>query len=120
MLLLAACEESDTPFKRNLSLEAFDDMKADEYALNAPLVREYLEHISRADNDSCLSASRVKKYYREKGGIVWIDALGIDCRADSLLSTLKARLPEMGFNMKVFKVKQISDDLDRMHTLNFD
>ena len=120
MTLLAACEESVTPVKRHLSLEVFDGMKTDEYALNSQLIRENLEHISRADNDSNLQSSRIKKYYREKGRIVWIDALGVDSRADSLLSTLKARLPEMGFNNEVFKVAQISADLDRMRTLNFD
>ena len=120
LLLLAACEETVTPLKRNLSLESFDDMKADEYALNAHLIREYLEHFSRTDKDSNLFASRIKKYYREEGSIVWLDAMGVDDRADTLLTTLKARLPEMGFNMAVFNVRQISEDLDRMRTLDFD
>ena len=95
-------------------------MKEDGYALNSRLIREYLEHISRADKDSNLSASRIKKYYRDKGGIVWIDSKGVDGRAGTVVSTLQARLPEMGFNTKVFNLKQISDDLERMQTLNFD
>ena len=95
-------------------------MKEDGYALNSQLIREYLEHISRADKDSNLSASRVRKYYRDKGGFVWIDTKGVDGRPGTVVSTLQARLPEMGFNTNVFNVKQISDDFERMQTLNFD
>ncbi len=95
-------------------------MKEDGYALNSQLVREYLEHFSRTDRDSNLAASRIKKYYREKGSVVWVDARGVDSRAASVVSTLQARLPEMGFNSEVFCLRQITDDLERMRTLDFD
>ena len=120
MLAVVACDDKVAPLKRQLTLEAFSDLRADEYALNPQLIRENLEHISRADNDSNLSSQRIRKYYRHRGSIVWLDASGFDSRADTLLATLKARLPEMGFNGEVFRIKQIGADLDRIRTLSFD
>ena len=119
VLLLTGCHESVGPFQRNLTLEAFEDMKVDGYALNSQEIRENLEHFSTSDRESNPVVGRVRKYYREGRPLVWIDVMGVDNRADTLLATLRSKLPEMGFNDKHFRLRQIEEDLDRMRTLNF-
>jgi murein L,D-transpeptidase YcbB/YkuD len=103
-----------------MSLEDFSEMKDDVYALDARLIREHLGHFCDADNDGSPTVVRVRKYYRNEGPLVWVDALGTDFRGDTLLATLRARLHDMGFSEKPFCVRQISEDLERMRTLTFD
>ena len=120
VLLLTGCHDAATSFNRNLSLEDFSRMKDDNYALDARLVREHLRHFCDTDRDSSPMVAHVKKYYREHGPLVWIDAMGTDFRGDTLLAALRARLHEMGFSEKPFCVKPISEDLERMRMLAFD
>ena len=119
-LLLLGCRETGIRNKRNLSFESFAEMKVDEYALNSLLIRENLEHICREDRDSNYMSSKVRNYYREGGRLLWIDPIGVDSRGDTLLDVLSKKLPAMGFNSHVFRIGQISQDLERMRTLDFD
>lgn len=114
------CTDTTHPSEQKLSLDAFGKLKADEYALNALLIRENLEHISHADHDRSYAASHVRDYYLQGGGMVWVDYQTVDDRADTLLTTLGNRLPVIGFSQKLFNVSQIREDLDRMRSLQFD
>ena len=120
LLLLTGCNDSSHPFKHELSLDAFSELKTDEYALNALLIKENLEHISDADHDKAYAASQVRNYYQQGGDMIWVDYLTIDDRADTLLAVLESRLPAIGFNLQPFKLEQIREDLARMRSLQFD
>lgn len=119
-LLLTGCHEAVAPFQRNLTLDAFDEMKVQGYALNSQDIRDNLEHFSVSDRDANPVVGRVRKYYQEGRPLVWIDVAGVDNRADTLLATLRAKLPEMGFKDRNFRLDQIEKDLDCMRTLSFD
>lgn len=119
-LLLTGCHEAVAPFHRKLTLDAFDEMKVDDYALSSQTIRKHLGHFSVNDRDNDPIVGRVKKYYHEGRPLVWIDYTGVDGRADTLLATLRAKLPEMGFGDKQFRLNQIDKDLNRMRTLSFD
>lgn len=95
-------------------------MKVDAYALDSQLIKENLEHICRSGRDNGYAVKRARQYYRDGGRLLWVDCSGVDERADTLLATLQRRLPEMGFREHVFSLQQISDDLRRMRTLDFD
>lgn len=120
LFLLTGCHETTTHTKRNLSLDAFSELKAEEYALSSQLINESLEHICRSDTDATVAATHARKYYQEGGSLVWVDVQGADERADTLLQTLRVKLPEMGFGERRYQFTQIADDLSRMQTLQFD
>lgn len=119
-LFLTGCHETATNSAQDYSLDAFENMKVEEYALSSSQVREGLEHCCKSDHDGSYAARHVRKYYSQGGRLVWVDPLGVDCRADSLLSLLNQKLPEMGFHEQVFSVAQIDEDLRRLRTLDFD
>ena len=120
LLLLTGCNDSGHPFKQKLSLDDFSELKTDEYALNALLVRENLEHICHTDRDRSYAASHVQDYYRQGGSMIWVDYQTVDDRADTLLATLESRLPAIGFGQQVFCLSDIREDLERMRSLQFD
>ena len=120
LFLLTGCHETTTHTKRNLTLDAFSDLKAEEYALNSQLIYESLEHICKTDTDNCLAANHTRKYYQEGGGLVWTDVLGVDERADTLIEILRVKLSEMGFSDRRYQFAQIADDLSRIRTLQID
>ena len=120
LLLLTGCNDTAHPFKQKLSLDAFSELKTDEYALNALLIRENLEHISHADRDKSYATTFVQDYYGHDGGMVWVDYQTVDDRADTLLATLESRLSAIGFSQQAFNLNQIREDLERMRALQFD
>ena len=120
LLLLTGCQERTAYTDRNLTLDAFADLKDEQYALDSSLIRKNLEHIFRNDHDDCFALKQARRYYREGGSLVWVRCSGLDSRADTLLAVLRKQLPEMGFNENVFISKQIEDDMNRLRSLSFD
>lgn len=120
VLVLVACQQETVNPNCDLSLERFDGFREQQYALNSHHVRESLEHFLREDRDSSRADFNVRRYYRQGGGLVWIDRYGVDQRADTLLSWLRRCLPSMGFSEQAFGLRQIESDLERMRSLTFD
>ena len=120
LLLLTGCNDASHPFKHELSLDAFSELKTDEYALNALLIKENLEHISHADHDKTYATTQIKNYYQQGGGMVWVGYQMVDERADTLLAVLESRLPAIGFSQQPFNLSQIREDLERIRSLQFD
>lgn len=73
----------------------------------------------KADVDSMQPDYRTRSYYGQHGSFLWIDRLGVDARADTLLAYLRT-VDEFGFSTKKFYVKDIENDLKRLRTLDFD
>lgn len=101
-------------------MEDFYVEESARYALSSHEISGYLEHILRTDTDGTAADRQLKEYYRKGGELVWIDRLGIDSRADTLIGELHRRLTQMGFRERAFRVDQIEDDLTRMRSLDFD
>ncbi len=99
-------------------MEAFSELKTSSYSLDPLLIRENIWHICRQDKDSTLADYRTRSYYLNHGTFLWIDRIGIDSRADSLLSVLGA-VDEMGFTQRSFDVPLIKADLQRIRQLEF-
>lgn len=95
-------------------------MKEDDYALSSTRVREDLEHLCRSDQDNSYATKRLKNYYMEGGAPIWVDFMGVDGRADTLIAILSEKIPQMGFKEASFNLRQIRQDLERMRTLSFD
>lgn len=118
-LALIACEESSgnkRPLPTETSLASLQD---NSLHLNSKKINQLLYRMSRADRDSLVADARTRRYYREGGNLLWVDRLGIDKRADTLLTYLNS-VEEMGFKKGVFGVAQIERDLKRLRTLDVD
>lgn len=100
-------------------MEAFSKWKTSSMSLKSFIIRENIAALCRADKDSTAADYRVRAYYRSENPFVWIDRLGVDSRADTLVAFLKT-VGEFGFAEKAFCVAAIESDLARIRALDFD
>lgn len=120
LMLVGACDEKAANPNKNLKLEAFNEMKTEEYVLDSHDYYEKLEHLLLSDRDSLDADLRTRKYYQSGGVPVWVTRRGVSNNADTLLSVLKSTVTDMGFSEKAFFVEQIEKDLQCLRTLTFD
>lgn len=102
-----------------LQLEAFSNLRTSSYTIHPGKIRQHLDRLMKADVDSMQPDYRTRSYYGQHGSFLWIDRLGVDARADTLLAYLRT-VDQDGFSPKKFYVKDIENDLKRLRTLNFD
>ena len=95
-------------------------MRNEAYFLNPEQVSENLRQLCRADKDSVATDFFTRNYYRQDGSMIWVNRLGVDHRADTLLAVMRRTVADMGFRESAFFVSQIAEDLERMRTLCFD
>lgn len=103
-LALLSCKEHEPNSNVGLSLEYYQKMRNPNYAINSQTIRELMDSLMRNDGGTTVADQHTKRYYRNKGGFLWIDRHGVDHRADTLLAYLQ-RVGDMGFNPKHFFVK---------------
>lgn len=119
LLVVVGCDKKTANINKDITMEAFSDLKTHDYALNSHRIRETLERICYSDSDTTTADYRVRSYYLNRGTFLWIDRHGVDSRADTLLSVLKT-VGDIGFTERSFGVKVIRRDLERIRTLEFD
>lgn len=115
-LALLSCQEHEPNSNVGLSLEYYKEMRNPNYAINSQVIRELMDSLMRNDGGTTVADQHTKRYYRKKGGFLWIDRHGVDHRADTLLAYLQ-RVGDMGFNPQHFYVKNIENDLQRLRDL---
>lgn len=115
-LALLSCKGHEPNSNVGLSLEYYQKMRNPNYAINSQTIRELMDSLMRNDGGTTVADQHTKRYYRNKGGFLWIDRHGVDHRADTLLAYLQ-RVGDMGFNPKHFFVKNIENDLLRLRNL---
>lgn len=118
-LVLFSCHEKIDNPNRHLELGDFSAMRNSQYAVNSHRIREQILHIVHSDSDSTMADFRVRSYYLRRHPFLWIDRLGVDHRADSLMVYLR-KVDKMGFSLSKFYVPQIEDDLRHLRNLDFD
>lgn len=118
MIALVGCKEKISNPNTDLTMQAFSDMKVSEFALRSNEIREHIGSLCRADKDSSTADYRVRAYYRARKAFLWIDRLGVDARADTLVAVLKT-VGDMGFTERSFCVAEIEGDLVRVRSLDF-
>jgi len=117
--LVTSCDEKIENPNKNLTLEAFSEMKTPSFAINSHRIREHLDHIVRADTTHLAGDKQVRHYYGYRRPFLWIDRHGIDARADSLVSYLR-RVEETGLSPRLFRTEKIESDLKRLRALDLD
>ena len=101
-------------------MEAFSDMKTPAFILGAFDIHHQLQQMAASDAVKTESDRDVCNYYKKDDSpLLWIDRIGVDERADSLLAWLH-RVGEIGMSEQTFGVKAIENDLNIFRTLAFD
>lgn len=100
-------------------MEAFSDLKTPAFDLSPHFIRERIAAMSEADGGVRAEDKYIRDYYRNGGAFLWIDRLGVDGRADTLLDVLRT-VDDMGFSRKKFFVDDIEKDLKLIRNLDFD
>ncbi|SFF98412.1 L,D-transpeptidase catalytic domain [Prevotella sp. KH2C16] len=117
--VFASCRDHAGHPYQSLTLDSYSDIKVSEYKLNSTKIQEEINRQIRSDVDSLTADFRARSYYLRKKPWLWINRMGVDHRADTLLSFLD-RVDELGFSKSKFRVQKISADLQRFRNLDFD
>lgn len=100
-------------------MEAFSDLRMSHFLLDSHKIRNRIGELCRTELDTLSADYQTKSYYNHGGAFLWIERIGVDDRADSLLAVLRT-VDGMGFTQRSFEVDDIGRDLVRMRTLDFD
>lgn len=109
-------EEAENP-NGILTLEAFSELKVENYSLNSSKIRNYIGILAEEDAVSLVMDRQTKKYYAESNPFIWINRLGVHDRADTLLKIIR-NAEYYGFNKSMFRVVQIEKDIERIRNLD--
>ena len=116
--LLASCT-NDTIQKRDITIEAFSDLKAPVFEISPAKIYANIGKMGKVGKDSLSPVGKTALYYQEGNQLLWVSKMGVTSMADTLLHRL-ARVGEIGFTDTGFCVKEIKDDLQRFKDLDFD
>ena len=119
VLLLQSCGRQEANSGCSFSLDYYKTLGTASYRVDSRVVRESIRRIIKSDADSMVADKQAKSYYLKGNSFVWIDRLGVDSRADTLLAYLRT-VEADGLSANRFCVGLIEADLNRMRTLDFD
>lgn len=119
MLLLSACGDKDVNPNRNITIDDFASMRVDDYIVSLPHLKQHIDFLVSNDHDTVACDYYTRRYYADGGCLLWVDRLGIDHRADTLVAHLR-QIDRLGFSLRRFKVAQIEADIQRLRQLDFD
>ena len=114
---MQSCQEEKVNSNANLELSDYGSLRDTTLFIDQQSIRRHLNQLIRADKDSSQADFMLRAYYANHRPFLWIDRLGADRRADSLLSRL-ADIRQMGFLPERFRVGQIQKDLAVLHQLS--
>ena len=101
-------------------MEAFSDMKTPAFVLGASEIHQQLQQMAGSDVVKTEADREVRDYYKaENSPLLWVERIGVDERADSLMAWLH-QLGEIGMSEQAFGVKAIEHDLNIFRNLAFD
>lgn len=116
---LISCHKENSSPNQNLSLDTFAPLCVNEYRYNHDEISNLILQQIRREGRMMAADRRLAQFYSGNNGFMWIDRMGVDHRADTLLQTIK-QAGRYGFNPSLFKADDIESDLQRVRTLDFD
>lgn len=119
LLLFAACTERVANPNRDLTSAYYEKLGSKQLKLNSRRIRQHIDRLIRADEDSMMADYRTRSYYLRRGDFLWIDRHGLDARADTLVKYLRT-VSQFGFSEEKFRLTQIERDLQLMRSLQVD
>lgn len=114
----SSCQENSFNPNKELTLDAFSDMRNSKYQLNHSQINRKLQRLAKTELSATAADRQTLRHYLDGGEYLWITYDGVDSRADTLLNYL-SHVSRMGFSEQPFSVGQIRKDLERVRTLDF-
>lgn len=119
LAFLSSCSDRKPNPNADLSLSYYHALAFPSNHISDVKVRRQLVRMVANDKDSTLSDFFARKYYDQRGTLVWVSRKGVIADADTLLDRLD-EIEKIGFNPSRFRIPQIRADLERAHSLCFD
>ena len=119
--LTTGCIAWEPNKNRELTMEAFSELKAPAFVFDANEIKKHLKTLADADGGRTEADQRTRSHYRGNHDypLVWVTRTGVGEQADSLLAWLHL-VGDIGFSEKAFCVADIEQDLRRMRAYDFD
>ena len=117
--LLLSCKGGAIPSEVTLTISDSDSVYIDSFLVTGSELRAELSRMYSCDRDTTPTDRNTRHYYRNGNEYLWINRLGVDTSAYTLLGFLGA-VGRMGFSPDAFYVHKIGNDLARMRERNFD
>lgn len=106
-----------TQQKQPVTRDSFADMTLDGFHISEKRIRSYIADLMYEDHDRQAADLKVKDYYKNAGPFLWIGRDGVAHCADSVLKYV-ARVKEMGFSLRRFRLDAIQRDKQTIDSLN--
>jgi hypothetical protein len=101
-------------------MDAFSDLRTQEYVINSHKIKENIDKICRIETDTIFADGHTRSHYVNNGSLLWINRYGVGRCADSLLTVLKTVEDSIGFTSRSFDAELIENDIQRIRNLDFD
>ena len=88
-LMFCSCHDKVPNSNSHLSLDEFKNSRSSAYAINSKVIRNLLDSIMRNDKDRHAADLHTRRYYQNKGSLLWITRHGVNSQADSLVTDIR-------------------------------
>lgn len=119
LLCCLSCTKDGNSDEMGMSEEEYHALFSSVYHLNADVIRTEIHRLISQDSDRKLIDTALVSYYQHHGKMIWIDRIGVDKRADTLLMVLKES-SRHGINPQLFNLHLIEQDLQQVRNLQVD
>ena len=117
--LILSCKSGAAPAEVNLNISDSDSVYIDSFLVTGHELRAEINRMYRNDHDTTPTDRNTRHYYRNHNDYLWVNRLGVDSSAYTLLGYL-GTVERMGFSPEAFGVDDIRSDLTRMTDRHFD
>ncbi len=117
IIVLSSCKEEGTYPNKQISIDDFRELRESRYKLNSHSVRRHISRLMRSDSVAFAMDSKVRSYYNAGKPFIWINRLGVQARADTILSFIQ-NSDTLGLSPRKFRAAQIAADIRKLRTLD--
>ena len=118
LFLFSGCRQGKQNPNRDITMEAFSDLKTPAFDLSSRRIRENIVAMCVSNDSGRAEDKYIRSYYQNGGVFLWIDRYGVDERADTLLAFLRT-VDDIGFSRGMFFVDVMECDLKLICNLDF-
>lgn len=117
LIMLSSCQDNVRNPNKELTLDCFSDLGDSRLKLNSRKIRKNISQLIEKDGVMLPVDKHLRRYYSADNPFIWIDRLGVQARADTLLAILE-NAGAYGIKVDMLRINEISDDLRRMRALD--
>ena len=117
--LLLSCKGGVAPSEMKLDISDSDSVYIDSFLVTGMELRSEINMMYLHDHDTTPTDRNTRHYYRNKNEYLWINRLGVDTSAYTLLGFIST-VGRLGFSQDAFYASAIRNDLERMRARSFD